>query len=96
MSRKGINYYAIVDNTRLNYLYIKNWSKDIYIIIEEGLTKCNINIILIKIGYSIEIIEFDNNEVINLHLYQYLIGKLIYFAYSTRLDIAFAIKHLNK
>lgn len=60
-------------------------------VIEEELTECNANVILMKTGSSIKINKFDNYEEIELRSYQRLIDKLIYLTYSTRPDIAFII-----
>lgn len=49
-----------------------------------------------KTGSSIEINESDDYEKIELCPYQHLIGKLIYFAYKTRLDITFIVGQLSK
>lgn len=49
-----------------------------------------------KTRSSIEMIKFDKYKEIKLCFYQYLIGKLIYFAYDIRSDIAFIVKQLNK
>ena len=40
--------------------------------------------------------DLENQNKINLHIYQKLIGKLIYFLYSTTPDIRFVIKQLGK
>lgn len=61
-----------------------------------SLKKIPSNIMPIKTGFSIEMIEFDNYEKIELQLYQRLISKLIYFACNTRLDNAFTINQLSK
>lgn len=66
------------------------------LIIEEDLTKCNFNIIFIKIGSFIKIIELDNYEKVELQLYQYFIGKLIYFVFNIRPDIMFVVGQLSK
>lgn len=66
------------------------------LIIEKILTKCNANIILMITGLSIEMLEPNNYKKTNLNIYQQLIGKLIYLAYGTRLDIAFIVGQFNK
>ena len=41
-------------------------------------------------------IEIANHKTLKLYSYQYLISKLIYFTYKTRIDIIFAIEQLIK
>lgn len=49
-----------------------------------------------KTNFSIEMIKSDNYKQTKLCPYQCLIGKLMYLAYDTRPDIAFAIRQLSK
>ncbi len=50
---------------------------------KKSFINCKINIIAMKIGFSIKIIELNNNN------------KLKYFAYGTRPNIVFIIKQLK-
>ena len=45
-----------------------------------------------KNGFYIEMIEIANHKTLELYSYQYLIDKLINFAYKTRTDIIFIIE----
>lgn len=63
---------------------------------EENLTNYNTLTIPIKTDSIIEMIRPDNNKEADLREYQSLIGKLIYLAYGTRLDIAFTMGRLRK
>lgn len=65
-------------------------------ITKKSLTECNANAILMKTSFSIKMIEFNNYKKVELQLYQYFIGKLIYFTYGTRPNIAFVIGQLSK
>lgn len=60
------------------------------LVIKKALTKYNI-IILIKASSSIEMTDLKNYKKVNLHTYQQLIGKLIYFTNKTKPNIAFTI-----
>lgn len=66
------------------------------LVIEEKLTECNANIIPMKIGLAIEIIEPNNYEKTDLREYQRLISKLIYLACGMRPNIPFVIGQLSK
>lgn len=61
------------------------------LVIEEGLTNCNANVIPIKAGSAIEITNLEDYQETELREYQRLISKLIYLACGTRPDIAFAV-----
>lgn len=63
---------------------------------EENFTDCNAPTIPIKAGLAIEMNESDNYDEADLGTYQWLIGKLIYFACRTRSDIAFVVGRLSK
>lgn len=65
-------------------------------VIEERLTNYNANVIPIKVGLSIEMLDLENYEEANLHTYQRLVGKLMYFLYGTRPDILFVVEQLSK
>lgn len=56
-------------------------------VIKEKLTKCNANVIPIKIGTTIEIMGPKNYKKTNLHIYRQLISKL---------NIPFVVKQLSK
>ena len=66
------------------------------LVIEEGLTDCNANIIPLKAGSAIEINYPEDYEETKLQEYQRLIGKLMYLACGTRSDIAFVVGQLSK
>ncbi len=66
------------------------------LVIEESLTNCNSNIIPMKAGSAIEMIEHDDYEDTEIKPYQHLIGKLMYLACGTRLDIAFIVSLLSR
>ncbi len=61
------------------------------LVIKEGLTNCNANVIPMKAGSSIKMVDPEDYEEADLRTYQRLIGKLMYLACGTRPDIAFAI-----
>lgn len=71
-------------------VYIKNLLK------KKNLTNCNVPIIPIKAGLGIEINKSNDYDKANFGMYQWLIGKLIYLACKTWLDIAFVIRKLSK
>lgn len=48
------------------------------LIIEEGLEECNINIIPMKAGFAIEMLNSENYDKTDIYEYQRLISKLIY------------------
>ena len=66
------------------------------LVIEEGLTDCNANVIPMKAGSSIEMSDPENYEEANLHTYQRLVGKLMYLSCGTRPDISFVIRQLSR
>lgn len=66
------------------------------LIIEKRLNKCNANVIPMKTGLSLKMLEPNDYDKTDLHIYQQLIGKLIYLAYETRPDIVFVIGQLNR
>lgn len=65
-------------------------------VIEEGLIKCNVNVILIKTNSSIKMIQSDNYKELELCPYHYFTSKLIYLIYDIRLDIVFIVGQLSK
>lgn len=66
------------------------------LVIDEKLSDCNANVVLMKSGNAINISNVDVYGEENLHTYQQLIGKLIYFAYRTKPNIVFAVSQLSK
>ncbi len=66
------------------------------LVIEESLRNCNSNIIPMKAGSAIEMIEHDDYEDTKIKPYQHLIGNIIYLACGKRLDIAFIVGFLNR
>lgn len=66
------------------------------LVIKEGLTNCNANVIPIKAGLSIKMTDSEDYEEADLHTYQRLIRKLMYLIYGTRLDIAFVVGQFSK
>ena len=66
------------------------------LVIKEGLTDCNANVIPMKAGSAIEMNDSDDYEETELREYQRLIGKLIYLACGTRPDIAFVVGQLSR
>ena len=66
------------------------------LVIEKNLTNCNSNIIPMKAGSAIEMIEHDDYEDTEIKPYQHLIGKLMYLACGTRPDIAFIVGLLSR
>lgn len=61
------------------------------LVIKEELTDCNVNVILIKAGSTIEITGLKDYKETELCEYQYLISKFMYLACETRSDIAFVV-----
>lgn len=66
------------------------------LIINEGLTECNANVILMKTGSAIEITEPKDYKETDLRTYQQLIGKLMYLACGKRPDISFTVGQLSR
>ena len=66
------------------------------LVIEEGLIKCNTNVITIRAGSAIEMFDPNDYDKTDFHGYQCLIGKLMYLACGTRLNIAFVVGQLSK
>lgn len=66
------------------------------LVIDKGLTNCNANVILMKAGSVIEMLDPEDYNKIDLHKYQCLIGKLMYLVCKIRPNIAFAVGQLSK
>lgn len=66
------------------------------LVIKEGFTNCNINVILMKASSSIEMSELEDYEEADLCMYQRLIRKLIYLSYDIWLDIIFVVGQLSR
>ncbi len=66
------------------------------LVIKEGLTNCNANIILMKTGSSIKMSNPKDYKEAHLCTYQQLIKKLIYLACDTCPNIAFVVRQLSK
>lgn len=59
---------------------------------EKSMQDCNLVSTSIKIGNFIEMQGKNDYKKVDLEVYQYLIGKLIYLFCRTRLDISFVIR----
>lgn len=66
------------------------------LVIKKRLTNYNANVILMKVGSSIERTESENYEKANFYTYQRLIKKLIYLLCNTRPDISFVVGQFNR
>lgn len=66
------------------------------LVIEEGLTECNANVIPMKAGSTIEMTEPEDYEKADLRIYQRLIGKLMYLACGKRPNISFVVGQLSR
>lgn len=64
--------------------------------IKERLTNYNTNVISMKAGSFIKIIDLEDYKEVDLYIYQWLIGKLIHLVYDISPDIAFVIRQLSK
>lgn len=66
------------------------------LVIEEGLTDFNANVIPMKAGSFIEMLDSEDHEEADLHTYQRLVGKLMYLLYGIRPDISFVVGQLSR
>lgn len=66
------------------------------LIIKKDLIDSNATIIPMKAGLAIDMPDTDNYKKIKLLKYYWLIGKLMYLAYGTRPNIAYAEGQLSK
>lgn len=66
------------------------------LVIVESLIEYNANVILIKAGFTIEMLEPEYYKKADLYIYQQLIDKLIYLVYETSPDIAFMVGQLSR
>lgn len=66
------------------------------LVIKKRLTNCNANVIPMKAGLFIHMSGLANYKEVNLCIYQCLIRKLMYFAWDTRPNIAFAVGQPSK
>lgn len=63
---------------------------------EKNLTNCNAPTILMKGRLTIKMNKPDNYDEVDLTIYQQLIGKFIYLACKTKLNVAFVVRKLGK
>ena len=61
------------------------------LVIEENLSNCNANVVLMKAESAINMSNVDAFKEKNLHSYQQLIDEQMYLLYKIKPDIAFAI-----
>ena len=66
------------------------------LVIKEGLTNCNANVIPMKAGSSIEMSDPEDYEEVDLHTYQKLVEKLMYLSCNTKPDISFIVGQLSR
>lgn len=93
---KTIIRWQIDQDTTLRTMKI---SQSVFIqdlIIKKELMECNTNVILIKISFAIEMTKSEDYKEADFYTYQWLIGKLIYLVYGTRLDISFVVGQLSR
>lgn len=75
-------------------IYQSAFVKDL--VIDEGLSNCNANVISMKAGSSIEMIDLGDYQETNFHTYQRLVEKLIHLSCGTRSDIVFVVEQLSR
>lgn len=75
-------------------IYQSAFTQDL--IIEKEFNNYNVNIILIKVGSSIKILDPKDYNEADLYMYQRLVRKLIYLLCGIRPDILFVVGQLNK
>lgn len=66
------------------------------LVIKKRLEECNANVIPMKAGSIIEMLNFKDYDKTDLHKYQRLIGKLLYLSCKTRSNIALTIGQLSR
>lgn len=66
------------------------------LVIKKRLTNCNANIIPMKAGSSIKMIDPKDSNKTNPHIYQKLVEKLVYLFCGIKTDIVFAIRQFSK
>lgn len=93
---KTIIGWQITRNPSTQTLKIDQSSFICDLVIEKNLTNCNSNVIPMKAGFAIEMIEHNNYEDTEIKPYQHLIGKLMYLACGIKPDIAFIVGLLNR
>lgn len=71
-------------------VFIRNLVKD------EGMQDCNPVSTPMKASNFIEMQGEDDYKKVDLKVYQWLIGKLMYLSYGTRPDISFVVGQLSK
>lgn len=62
----------------------------------KNMSSCYLTIFLIKTVSTIPINQISNNIVIDLTLFQHLVGRLMYLPYDIRSDITFIVGQLNR
>ena len=60
------------------------------------MSSCHPTIILIKVGSTFTLDQVDDHNPADMVVYQRIVGKLMYLAYNTRLDIAFYVGQLSR
>ena len=93
---KTIIGWQIERDTAANMMKIHQSAFIRDLVIKEGLTNYNANVIPIKAGSSIEMSEPEDYKEVNLHMYQKLIEKLMYLSCGTRPDISFVVGQLSR
>lgn len=66
------------------------------LVLEKRLTNCNADVIPMKAGLSIKMSDLEDYKEGDLYTYQRIIGKWMYFAHGTCLNITFVMRQLSK